>query len=327
MNNLKEKIKVKISNNRLLYRVVRYIYTVIKHPERLPKKMSCGELNPDKNIFIIRPNSEDCVQGFLSLFIQSLRWIDYANRKGYCPYIDYKNYQTQYSDGSNVWDYYFTQPNGMSYDEAYASKKIILSGPMIFEDVDYRLFEKEIFCDEALCEKCNRIIWDNIQLSKELNEAVEREMTEIDIYNCIGVYIRGTDYIKLKPSGEFVQPQIDEVIQQIDIMKSRNPENKVFLVTEDGDYYNILKTKYDKDIITIHDDFHVSNYDGHDYLSKSNVLDADKKRRGMIYLVKIIMLSRCSKIITSITRGSIAAYAMNGGIYKEKFVFDLGLYP
>ena len=327
MNNLKEKIKVKIENNRPLYRIIRYIYTVIRHPERLPQKMSRGELNPDKTVFIIRPNSEDCVQGFLSLFIQSLRWIDYANRKGYFPFIDYKNYKTQYSDGNNVWDYYFTQPNGMSYEEAYASKRIRLSGPMVFEDVDYKLFEKEVFYDLELCKKCNRIIWDNLQMSKELKDAVEKEMADIDLKNCIGVYIRGTDYVKLKPSGEFVQPQIDEVIYQIDTMKSRNPNNKLFLVTEDKEYYDILKTRYGMDIITIKDDYHVSNYDGQDFLSKSNVLDSDKKRRGMVYLVKIVMLSCCSKIITSITRGSITAFAMNGGIYEEKYVFDLGLYP
>ncbi len=326
MLRFKSKLKSKIENNRFVYRILRYIYTIIVHPERLPKRLSCGELNPDKTVFIIRPNSEDCVQGFMSLFIQSLRWLDCANKKGYNSFFDYKNYKTQYSDGNNIWEYYFTQPNRMTYEEAYSSKNVLLSGPHIIEDVDYRLFEKEIFYDKELCKKCNSIIWNNIDLSKELSEAVKNEMDRINPINCIGVYIRGTDYVKLKPAGEFVQPQIEDVIKIIDDVKNRNKDYKLFLVTEDKDYFDILKQKYGEDILTISDDFHVSNYDGQTFLSKSNVLQDDRKKRGMTYLVKIVMLSKCSKLITSITRGSIAAYAMNGGEYEEIHVFDLGLY-
>ena len=61
-------------------------------------------------------------------------------------------------------------------------------------------------------------------------------------------------------------------------------------------------------------------------LSKSNVLDDDKKQRGQKYLVKMILLSRCKYLISSITQGSKFSYSLNGGKYKDEYIFDLGLY-
>lgn len=46
-----------------------------------------------------------------------------------------------------------------------------------------------------------------------------------------------------------------------------------------------------------------------DVLSKSNVLEKDKKSRGQKYLAKMILLSRCRYLITSITQGSKFSYA------------------
>lgn len=327
MNQLKSKIKYRIESYRPLFRVMRYLYTFVHKRDRLPGTRCYGENNPGKTVFVIRPNSEDGVQGLMSLFIQSMRWLDYARGKGYEPYIDYKTYRTQYSDGSNIWEYYFTQPSAMTYEEVYSSQKVKRSGPMLFDDVDYTLYERNIFFDKATCEKCHHIIVDNIRLSDEALARVEAEDRRIHTPDCIGIYIRGTDYTGMKPSGEFVQPTVKEVIQKTDELLKAHPEKKLFLVTEDAKNYKEFLERYGDKLLTITSDRFIDNYDGKDFLSKSNVLEEDRKKRGMDYLVKIVLLSKCSGIITSITRGSIAAYAMNGGRYENEYVFDLGIYP
>ena len=73
-------------------------------------------------------------------------------------------------------------------------------------------------------------------------------------------------------------------------------------------------------------DSFIRNYEGKDVLSESNVLDEDKKQRGQKYLVKMILLSRCKYLISSITQGSKFSYALNGGKYMDEYIFDLGLY-
>ena len=80
-------------------------------------------------------------------------------------------------------------------------------------------------------------------------------------------------------------------------------------------------------MLTVSFDHFVDNYTGKDFLSRSNVLDTDPKKRGIEYLAKIVLLSRCGSLISSITRGSIAAFAMNGGKYSRTYIFDLGFYP
>lgn len=327
MNQLKSKIKYRIENCRPLFRASRYLYTCLFKRDRLPRTRCYGEKNPGKTVFVIRPNSEDGVQGLMSLFIQSMRWLDYARKKGYEPYIDYRTYETQYSDGSNIWDYYFTQPSALTYEEVYSSKRVKQSGPMLFDDVDYTLYERNIFFDQVSLDKCHHIIADNIRLSDEALARVEAEDREIHTQNCIGIYIRGTDYTGMKPSGEFVQPTVEKVIRKTDELLKEHPDKKLFLVTEDAKNYRALRERYGDRLLTISSDRFIDNYDGKDFLSKSNVLEEDRKKRGMDYLVKIVLLSRCSGIITSITRGSIAAYAMNGGRYESEYVFDLGIYP
>lgn len=46
----------------------------------------------------------------------------------------------------------------------------------------------------------------------------------------------------------------------------------------------------------------------------------------MDYLVKIVLLSRCKYLVSSITMVAIAAYSMNGGKYEYEMIFDKGVY-
>lgn len=324
----KMKLKSVINRHPSLFKVVQYLYTVTMHKDRLMKSVSYGDINSDIKILLIRPNSQDGVQGLMSLFIQALRWIEYAGRNNYVPYVDFKNYNTQYSNNQdNVWEYFFKQPSGLTENEVYNSKNVVISGVSLKECVDLTLFRGEVFSDRVLLERCFKIIQNNIAYSEETLALVEQESEWLNIESCIGLYLRGTDYVRLKPSGEYVQPNIDDVLKKVDEFCERYAESNVFLVTEDYDYYQKLLGRYGNKIVIVSFDSYVQNYTGKDFLSKSNVLNSDKKKRGMDYLVKIILLTRCRYLISSITMGSIAAYCINGGNYEDEYIFDLGLYP
>ena len=323
----RNKIKVILKKYPVILRHLQFFYSIVKHKERLMQKKSYGDLNGDKTIFVIRPNAEDGVQGLMSLFIQTIRWIDYAKKKNYVPYVDFKNYKTQYFDGeNNIWEYYFTQPSKLEYDEVYASRNVILSGVTWSENVNDDLLREEIFFSKKLCKYCTELIWDNIKLNNEVKEIVARENYFIKAENCLGLYLRGTDYIKMKPTGEYIQPDIEDVINKVDVFIEKHPQINIFLVTEDGTYYSRLKTLYGDRIKIVSFDTFINNYDGKNFLSKSGVLETNKKKRGMDYLVKLILLSKCKYLISSITMGSIAAYSLNGGIYEDEYIFDLGYY-
>lgn len=308
-------------------RISQVLYACLRDKDRLMQKVHYGELNADKNILMIRPNSEDGIQGLMSLFVQAMRWVDFAQRKNFVPYINFKDFKTQYFDGeNNVWDFFFTQPSSLSYNEVMHSKNVILSGVTITPNVNNSLFRDQIFIDKKLNSYCSDIFDDNLAFSHAVEEVVQDESQRLDIQNCIGVYIRGTDYVKLRPSGEYVQPSIEQMIQKIREFMEKHPNNNLFLVTEDNDYYQRLKCEFGEQLLIASFDSFIENYSGNDFLSKSSVLNPDLISRGRDYLVKIVLLSRCKYFIGSITMGSIAAYSLNGNRYNDAYIFKLGYY-
>lgn len=312
--------------HRFLGYKLKYLYYCIARRDVLQKKKSFGEYNENKIIYLIKPDYQDGVEGLLSLIHKQVIYIDYAKQKGYIPYVDWKNYMTQYYNGiDNVWEYFFVQPSEITEEEVYSCKNVYLSG-WTFNNINpLGLFEKDIFFDKEIEKKSYDLLFNNLRFSNEVLKAVEVEAQNIDIDKCIGVYVRGTDYVRLKPSGEYIQPNVRQVEEQI--IRFVNKYNApIFLVTEDGEIYDSLVSKFGKSIRTVSYDSFIYNYDGKDVLSKSNVLEVNKKLRGQRYLVKMILLSKCKYLISSITQGSKFSYALNGGKYIDEYIFNLGLY-
>ena len=174
--------------------------------------------------------------------------------------------------------------------------------------------------------KSCQLLKDNLKFNEEVLRLVQEESKKIDIKNCIGLYVRGTDYVKLQPSGEYVQPNINQVKQKVSQFIDKY-QTSIFLVTEDGKIYDELIQTFGDYIKIVSYDTFIRNYDGKDVLSKSNVLEEDKKIRGQKYLVKMILLSKCKYLISSMTQGSKFSYLLNDGKYEDEYIFDLGLYP
>lgn len=313
-------------NHRFLGYKIKFFYYSLARRDVLQHKKSYGSSNPDKIIYIIKPDYQDGVEGLLSLIHKQVLYIDYAKQKKYVPYVDWKNYKTQYYDGiNNAWNYFFRQPSKLSEKEVYSSKNVYLSGWTLKNINSTGLLGLDIFFNKELERESHNLLINNLEFNIEVMKLVEKEARQLDIGNCIGVYVRGTDYVKLKPSGEYIQPDVKQVeeklIEYID--KYNTP---AFLVTEDGEIYDSLVTKFGESIKTVSYDTFIRNYDGKDVLSRSKVLDEDKKLRGQKYLVKMILLSRCKYLISSITQGSKFSYALNGGEYEDEYIFDLGVY-
>ena len=319
-------VKFERKHKKLGY-LAKYLYYCVAKRNILQKRMSFGQMNSDRVIYVIKPDYQDGVEGLLSLINKQILYMAYAKKKGYCPYIDWKNYKTQYYDGkNNAWEYFFKQPSNLTENEVYKSKKVYLSG-WSFKTVNPEgLFEADVFTDKRIREKSSEMLCEHIRFSDEVLSIVNKEATSLNISECIGVYIRGTDYVKLKPSGEYVQPSVDQM--KCKIHEFENKYNApIFLVTEDGDIFDNLKKEFGNTIRIVSFDTFIRNYEGKDVLSKSDVLEKDKKLRGQKYLAKMILLAKCKYFVGSMTQGSKFSYILNNGNYSDEYVFDLGLYP
>lgn len=319
-------VKFERKHKKLGY-LAKYLYYCVAKRNILQKRMSFGQMNSDRVIYVIKPDYQDGVEGLLSLINKQILYIAYAKKKGYCPYIDWKTYKTQYYDGkNNAWEYFFKQPSNLTENEVYKSKKVYLSG-WSFKTVNPEgLFEADVFTDKRIREKSSEMLCEHIDFSDEVLSIVNKEATSLNISECIGVYIRGTDYVKLKPSGEYVQPSVDQM--KCKIHEFENKYNApIFLVTEDGDIFDNLKKEFGDIIRIVSFDTFIRNYEGKDVLSKSDVLEKDKKLRGQKYLAKMILLAKCKYFVGSMTQGSKFSYILNNGNYSDEYIFDLGLYP
>lgn len=95
-------------------------------------------------------------------------------------------------------------------EEVYSSKNVYLSGWTLKDVNPLGLFESEIFFNKNLEKMSYELLNKNLYFSDEVLTLVEKEAKALDIDNCIGVYVRGTDYVKLRPSGEYVQPNVKQ---------------------------------------------------------------------------------------------------------------------
>lgn len=319
-------LKLQRRHKKLGYRI-KYIYYLIARRDVLQKRVSFGNKHPEEIIYLIKPDYQDEVEGLVSLAFRQVLYINFALKKNYLPFIDWKNYKTQYYDGKhNAWEFFFKQPSLLTEFDVYESKNVYLSG-WTFKNINPDgLFESEIFYDQELRAKSSELLKKCLHFNDEIEKIVEKEAYQLDVVNCIGVYIRGTDYVKLKPSGEYVQPTVEQVTKKIkQFIKKYNAP--VFLVTEDGEIYDAISSVFGQCIRTVSYDTFIRNYTGKDVLSKSNVLDDDKKWRGQKYLIKLILLAKCRYLISSITQGAKFSYVLNNGRYQDEHIFDLGLYP
>lgn len=286
-----------------------------------------GKKNKEKTFYIIRPSGKD--EGLLSLYFGVLQKVFWCNKKGFTPFVDWENYSTQYNVKNqirgtcNAWEYYFNQPTTESLDEINASRNVILGGWHL-----HPVFGKKFYQESRLTMciqndykfQCRQICG----VQPYILEIVQKKKKELfKGKRTLGIFLRGTDYVKLRPKGHFVQPNIEQVIKKVNEYLSTYPIQQIFVVTEDAEVYQHFRMQFGSMVFCSDGNF-VKEYNAKDYLSKS--LKDDPYERGLNYLIRLLLLSECDDLITSLTNGSLFALLMKEGEYQNQYIFQLGTY-
>ena len=300
------------------------IYNRIHYPDMKGKKCHFGDENKDFIVYIIRPRT-DGVEGLMALFLHVMKLQSYSDKKGYLSFVDMKNYKTQYFENNeNSWDYFFESKNNLTIDSAYNSKNVILSDINTFYNapkyLDMSFKENDLLKTKELFDK-------NYKFSKEVLELVNKENENIHVEDCIGLYLRGTDYLKMRPAGHPVQPTVEQAIEVVENYLAKYGNHKIFLVTEDYEIYKELIHKYNNLIVVVSFDSFIHDYKSDKFISKgyTNQLNSYVKQNGLNYMAKLILLSKCKYFIGGKTCGSWASNVFSDG-FESKYIFELGLY-
>ena len=320
--NLKHRIGMIARSNSIIWELAKRVELLVFSRNRRQQDKHFGPLNPSVKFSVYRPERS---HGLLAFYLSGLGYICISKHEGFTPIIDAENYRTQYNvdfpvNGTrNAWEYYFEQPCSYSLDEVYNSRNVRLSGWTLRRNIlPFPPPSLEITDDMM------RDAMRDAPVKKYIRDIAGEKVNHDGINEMIGVFVRGTDYALLKPSGHHIPPTAEQASLKLDEFLVRFGERKIFLATEDGNIYDFFKNKYGNMIYTTDHNL-IRNYSGRDYLA--NIIDAgDRYKFGLDYLVKMICLSECKYLIASPAGGSRFARLLNNGRYEEEHIFSLGMY-
>lgn len=323
--NIKRYIGLKLDKTdgrikRALMRLNGYIF----HYNARYHKKRFGEKNPDLTFYVIRSTGME--EGLLSLFFTVMRDVAFAKENNMIPVVDFQNYKTQYNSeleefaGKNAWEYYFKPVSAYSLEEVYESKNVYLSG-WNRPGTKSHIFQSDY--SEELNKKRNEFIKECTGVQPYLEEKTMNYCREHRISDkTLGVYVRGTDYIKLEPKGHPRQPKLEEVLEKVDAYVKEYDIKQIFLVTEDYNIYQTFREQYPGMILTSESTY-IKDYKDN-YIS--HIMTDEPYTKGLNYLMKMLIFNECPYIVTTVTNGSLFSLALREKEVQDKYVFDLGKY-
>ena len=143
--------------------------------------------------------------------------------------------------------------------------------------------------------------------------------------NILGILARGTDYIALKPKNHPIPPNVSDIINDIKLMDYKNKYDYFFFSTED----EIIREKITKTFpsklkqiipkIKINYNYSNKTFLGFNKNVKGNI------EYNKIYLLNIVILSKCLDLLASGCNGSTGILILTNGFRNMK-IYNKGVY-
>ena len=187
--------------------------------------------------------------------------------------------------------------------------------------------EKELYKNKTLINQYHNIANKYMSVKREiLNEAnMIWEQLFKNSKNVLGVLVRGTDYITMKPSEFPIPPTAEQAIKDAVKMDKQNNYDYIFLATEDNIIRNKFIKKFNDKLKYLLPDKKIEyDYKEKDYLTKNKDVSGNIQFQKT-YLLSMIILSKCTDIITSRTNGAAGAFILSEG-FRNELVYYLGEY-
>lgn len=258
-----------------------------------------------KNFFYII-NRKPSPTGLFSNFAFVVNHIKYALKKNYIPIVDMKNFPTIYNeknkvlDTFNSWEYYFDQISNYSLNEVYKTGRYIFSSQFFLKNMELEL--DKLKKDPLIKNVIKKYIKIKKKYIKEVNHKVKKKFKK----KILGVLIRGTTQ-KIATNHQLpiepfkLNPLIDKILK-------KEKCDKIFLVTEDLDYFETIKN-YFKNKIIFNNSFRykVNFYNNHSKIFDLYPRKLHRYKLGKEILIDTLMLANCDVLLYTDSNVSRAA--------------------
>ena len=269
-----------------------------------------GDKNPDKVFYVIR--QEELGRGLFSILSGVICHLDFANRCGFIPVIDFKNFKTVYNEDleiegtQNSFEYYFLPVSNISLEEVYSSKCVVISGNGYPKGYDYSV---------TAIPNLKSIFDKYIRIKPEIEQLV---CIQKDVFDkTLGIHFRGQEMrtaIKhpLPPSNK-------QILKSIDIILASNTYKHLFVCTEDDRLLSFIDSEY-RGMVISNNHFRTCGNNAYKMTPRLN----HKYLLGREVLVDMLCLSRCDALIAGNSNVSEMACFLNNGKYSATIFIDNG---
>lgn len=222
------------------------------------------------------------------------------------------------------WDWYFKQP--------------LLDHLALNRVKEYRILEKKrvgfscgwINKQTGLdYERWHFIYKTFVELNEQTQEYIDSENEQLgDLTDTLGVLMRGTDYVSLKPKGHPIQPELDEVINKTHTILDEYSFKRIYLATEVEAYFNSIASEFGKDsVLSNKRVYYDGKYTPGDLIGRIHFdRENDNYYKGLEYLSSMSLLSRCKGLIAGNCGGTKFAMLNSNDPFIPCYVFEKGRY-
>ena len=285
-----------------------------------------------KNFSIIR--RFECLKcGFFSYYIVYLGCMNKMFVDGLIPIADLKSFPNAYNGGNtsinNPWEEFFYQPYNYTLDEV----KKYAKNYSYYNCSSYRMLrpnEINIYYHENITSFWHKFANNYSPIKNEILKEAKSIYKKLFGYskNILGVKIRGTDYISIKPNGHSVQPDVEKVLTDVKYMDEKYKYDFIFFATED----EIIKQKF-IEMLNYGNKLKLLNpkvFVHYNYTKNRFKINAHKLIYGNLeytknYVLNIIILSKCLDLVASRCTGTAAIYILTNG-FRHSIIYNLGMY-
>lgn len=305
------------------------------------KKKKYGKKNPDKTIYIIRSIKEDsCLytgaqHNLLANYFYVLSHIKYAKDKGWVPVVDQKNYpvynsqKQQFHGSNNPWEYFWTQPSNLSLEEAYCSKKVVLSKRSWYGQWDMGYLSNNYY-DQRKVAMYHELM-NNVPVNNETQEFISKIKEEYfpQKGKIMGVAYRyGGHSVSCyyKGEGHPSQPAIDEFLELVTVYLNQWEMDYIFLTSDEQMFVDKLRDLFGDRVIALP---RIRMIEGMTY---DKVHLNPMRKEGQInqtaleYIAEMELLAQCDSLLGTITSGFRYAFLKNNFQYDYFKIIENGFF-
>ncbi len=305
------------------------------------KKKSYGKRNCEKVIYIIRSIKEDsCLytgaqHNLLANYFYVLSHIKYAEDHGWISVVDQKNYpvynlqQDLFQGSDNPWEYFWIQPAGISLEEAYQSKHVVLSKRSWYGQWDLGYQTKNYYDKKtvALFHELMNHVPVNEETSKYIQKVKERIFPNSG--KIMGVVYRyGGHSVSCYYQGEGhpIQPAMDEFLELITKYFNEWNMDFIFLTSDEQTFVDQAQNIFGDQILVLP---RIRMTEGMKYdQSHTNPMreEGQVNQTALEYIAEMELLAQCDSILGSITSGFRYAYLKNNFHYEHFKIIEHGFF-